>query len=93
MGLVICFRAQYAVPNPDILIFKGNMKNLRKYSFNLQGPSQFGIEIPFSLNEMFVTKVNTAIPQVLSPTVYVIYQALDLKAELVSVQDSDHQLI
>ncbi|GFW34196.1 hypothetical protein TNCV_384121 [Trichonephila clavipes] len=51
-----------------------------------------GTNIPFSLDQTVIANDNRAIPYVRSATVYAICRGLDLKAQLIPIQDTNQEL-
>ncbi|GFY51931.1 hypothetical protein TNIN_262091 [Trichonephila inaurata madagascariensis] len=54
--------------------------------------SEIGTKIPFSLDQTVVADDNRVIPNVRSSTVYAIYRGLDLKTQLIPIQDINQEL-
>ncbi|GFW29355.1 hypothetical protein TNCV_742971 [Trichonephila clavipes] len=75
----------------DILIFEVGMEIIKDFYFNHHSSLETGTENPLSLDTTVGTNDNIAIPQVRSATIFAICRGLDLKAELVPFQDSNHE--
>ncbi|GFY78995.1 hypothetical protein TNIN_188031 [Trichonephila inaurata madagascariensis] len=68
------------------------MEIIKNYFSNHHCTSEIGTEIPLSLGQTVVANDNRAIPCVRSTTVYAICRGLDLKAELIPIQDTNQEL-
>ncbi|GFU29215.1 hypothetical protein TNCV_278281 [Trichonephila clavipes] len=76
----------------EILIFLVGMEIIKNYFSNHHCTSEIGNEIRLSLGQTVVVNDNRAIPYVRSTTIYAICRALDLKAELIPIQDTNQDI-
>ncbi|GFY59047.1 hypothetical protein TNIN_180511 [Trichonephila inaurata madagascariensis] len=84
MHWVFYFASGHDMPSLfDILIFEMGMEIMKNFYFNYHFTFKTRTDNPLPLDVTVGANGRTAIPQVLSTTVYAICPALDLKAELV----------
>ncbi|GFT43973.1 hypothetical protein TNCV_2488511 [Trichonephila clavipes] len=68
------------------------MEIIKNYFSNHHCTSEMGYNIPFSLDQTFMANDNREIPYVRSAAVYAICRGLDLKAQLIPIQDTNQEL-
>ncbi|GFU66920.1 hypothetical protein TNCV_4295731 [Trichonephila clavipes] len=76
----------------DNLIFLVGVETIKNYFSTHRCVSEIGTEIPLFFYQTVVVHENRAIPYVRSTTAYAICCALDLKAQLILIQDINQHI-